>query len=160
MRGKRGKILKNFPSLPPRPHLSFQNFLIFKGRMTGERKGKRGKNRREALERALRPQRPVCTGYAVRPAELVRRALRLTAEVNPACLPAVGATVQRQVAGPRALKNEFGFTCGTDLGVSSKKSDRLPISPVMRALREYFSGCICRSAFGIPSPSTSGNPIL
>ena len=35
MRGKRGKILKNFPSLPPRPHLSFQNFLIFKGRMTG-----------------------------------------------------------------------------------------------------------------------------
>ena len=44
MRGKRGKILKNFPSLPPRPHLSFQNFLIFTDRMTGgERKWKRGK---------------------------------------------------------------------------------------------------------------------
>ena len=36
MRGKRGKILKNFPSLPPRPHLSFQNFLIFMG---GENRG-------------------------------------------------------------------------------------------------------------------------
>ena len=39
MRGKRGKILKNFPSLPPRPHLSFQNFLIFMGREQGDEKG-------------------------------------------------------------------------------------------------------------------------
>ena len=49
MRGKRGKILKNFPSLPPRPHLSFQNFLIFKGsaQVGEEKKRKGGRQKRE-----------------------------------------------------------------------------------------------------------------
>ena len=47
MRGKRGKILKNFPSLPPRPHLSFQNFLIFKGKVQeGEEKKRKGEGKK------------------------------------------------------------------------------------------------------------------
>ncbi len=56
------------------------------------------------LTSARRLPSPVCAKHTVRPAELVRRRLRLTPEVNSGCAPAVGRTPD-VARGPSALKD-------------------------------------------------------
>ena len=79
---------------------------------------------------------PVCARHAVRTAELVRRRLRLTPEVNSGYAPAVGRTPD-VARGPSALRELFpGCNCAPDLDVPSKKLEIFSFDTTIRLLSD------------------------
>ena len=88
------------------------------------------------LTSARRLPSPVCARHTVRTAELVRRRLRLTPEVNSGYAPAVGRAPD-VARGPSALRERFpGCNYAPALGVPSKKLEIFSFDTTIRLLSD------------------------